>query len=121
MRHVWLMSIAEHTRPDVEQYAEGINPKDARASAVVDDFAELFPVLLGWRDAFPNDARTTAYAMRTPATEDGHLMPGWQAQWDEVGPPYRLDVLPGGYVKVSDYSESEPNGRPPFNRSHILR
>ncbi|MFE0775709.1 hypothetical protein [Streptomyces sp. NPDC058861] len=112
MRYVWLMSLGERNRPDVPGYAEDIDPREARAAVLVDDFADLVPVLLAWRDPFGSDI--TAYAMRTAADENGRLLPAWADQWKEEGPTHRLDTLPGGFVHLRGDCDARPQGRSPF-------
>ncbi|UFQ16441.1 MULTISPECIES: hypothetical protein [Streptomyces] len=102
----WIMALAEHSRPDVPNYAEDVHPLTARASVVADDFADLFVIFKGWREQF-GDTITT-YAMPFEEGED------WSTEWTELGPTYRLDHIPGGWIQVSPDYEAEPKGRPPF-------
>ncbi|MES9589942.1 hypothetical protein ABWK57_13935 [Streptomyces sp. NPDC094045] len=103
----WIMALADRTDPAFPTYAEDVNPVYARASVEVDDFAELLPVLLAWREHFGDDI--TAYAL---SFEQGH---DWAQKWSCDGPPYRLDTMPGGWVQVRPDTDAKPNGRSPFS------
>jgi hypothetical protein len=48
----WLLNIGERTRPGAPSYAEDPAPDQARALALVDDFAHLFTVLKEWRQEY---------------------------------------------------------------------
>ena len=105
-----MMALGEKDPERGPAYAEDTPPRLARASVVVDDFADLLPVLLAWRTHFGPDV--VAYAMPTLADELGQPTGGWEQRWHEEGPMYRLSTLRGGYVQVTDYSEAVPAGRP---------
>jgi hypothetical protein len=98
------MALGDRDPSKSPAYAEDTHPRDARACVVVDDFSELFPVLLGWRRNLGEEI--TAYAMKKPTDSRGRPDLNWSALWDDEGPTYRLDSRPGGYVQVSDYSPS---------------
>ncbi|MEV5875773.1 hypothetical protein AB0L75_16360 [Streptomyces sp. NPDC052101] len=82
-----------------------MHPLAARASVVVDDFADLFPIFKGWREAYGDDIAT--YAMSFGEGED------WQSKWTEYGPPFRLDHIPGGWIQIRPDTDAEPKGRAP--------
>jgi hypothetical protein len=99
----WLMTLGERTDPDTPTYAECPPPGRARASALVEDCGQLFPILRNWQ------------------RQCGHHVTGWAAQVEvddiervprhvaeDWGPELRLDTVPGGYVVVSDYRDHEP-------------
>ncbi|WP_217236418.1 hypothetical protein [Streptomyces sp. AC555_RSS877] len=99
----WLMSLGERTRPDVPTYAEDPAPDQARALALVDDFAQLFTVLKEWRQEYGEEL--TAWAVQVEADDVENLPAELIAQWEWEGAPVRLDTQRGGYVKVSDYRD----------------
>ncbi|MFD5806736.1 MULTISPECIES: hypothetical protein [unclassified Streptomyces] len=99
----WLMSLGEHTRPDAPAYAEDPAPDQARALALVDDFAHLFTVLRAWRQEYGEEL--TAWAVQVEADDVENLPADVTEQWAREGAPVRIDTLRGGYVKVSDYRE----------------
>ncbi|MDW8478519.1 hypothetical protein R3L02_43015 [Streptomyces scabiei] len=99
----WLMSLGERTRPDAPTYAEDPTPDQARALALVDDFAHLFTVLREWRREYGEEL--TAWAVQVEADNVENLPAELIEQWEWEGAPVRLDTQRGGYVKVSDYRE----------------
>ncbi|MGW2939623.1 hypothetical protein ACWDA7_49985 [Streptomyces sp. NPDC001156] len=99
----WLMTLGERSRPDVPTYAECLGPHEARAVALVDDCGQLFPILLAWRQALGGDV--TGWAGQVEADDVENLPREVTEDW---GPGLRLDTMPGGYVKVSDYRDHEP-------------
>ncbi|AZP14707.1 hypothetical protein EJC51_47505 [Streptomyces aquilus] len=99
----WLMSLGERTRPDEPTYAEDPAPGQARALALVDDFADLFTVLKQWRQEYGEEL--TAWAVQVEVDDINHLPAELIAHWEEEGAPVRLDTQQGGYVKVSDYRD----------------
>lgn len=99
----WLMTLGERTRPETPTYAECPGPNEARAVALVDDCGQLFPVLLAWRRALGREV--TGWAEQVEA-DDVENLP--QDVTDDWGPGLRLDTMPGGYVKVSDYRDHQP-------------
>lgn len=104
---VWIMTLAEKNHPETPAYAEDPNPAEARAAVRVDDFADLLPVLTGWAQIL--GPTITAYAKAVPADATAEeICRLWQDSPDMI----RLDRLPGGYIKIADYREAEPNGRP---------
>ncbi|MGW2556422.1 hypothetical protein [Streptomyces sp. NPDC001635] len=99
----WLMTLGERTRPDAPTFAECPGPREARAVALVDDVGQLFPILLEWRRLFGSDL--TGWASQVEADDIENLPPGVVENW---GPDQlRLDTMPGGYVKVSDYRDDQ--------------
>ncbi|MFI9040940.1 hypothetical protein [Streptomyces sp. NPDC053726] len=99
----WLMTLGERTRPDAPTFAECPGPHEARALALVDDFGQLFPILLEWRRLFGDGL--TGWANQVEADDIESLSPGVIKNW---GPDQlRLDTMPGGYVKVSDYRDHQ--------------
>lgn len=100
----WLMSLGERTRPDAPTYAEDPAPDQARALALVDDFAHLFTVLKEWRREYGEEL--TAWAVQVEADDVENLPAELIAQWEWEGAPVRLDTQRGGYVKVSDYRDT---------------
>jgi len=99
----WLMTLGERTRPDAPTFAECPGPREARAVALVDDVGQLFPILLEWRRLFGSDL--TGWASQVEADDIENLPPGVVENW---GPDQlRLDTMPGGYVKVSDYCNDQ--------------
>ncbi|MFD7015869.1 hypothetical protein [Streptomyces sp. NPDC059928] len=105
MSQMWIMALGERDPDDLPNYVEDVHPSTARASVVVDDFAELFPIFKGWRQTFGEDIAT--YAMSFADGED------WRAKWTECGPPFRLDHIPGGWIRISPDIDAEPRGRAP--------
>jgi hypothetical protein len=99
----WLMSLGERPRPDAPTYAEDPAPDQARALALVDDFAHLFPVLQAWRQEYGQEL--TAWAVQVEADDIENLPAELIAQWEREGAPVRLDTQRGGYVRVSDYRD----------------
>lgn len=99
----WLMSLGERPRPDAPTYAEDPAPDQARALALVDDFAHLFPVLQAWRQEYGQEL--TAWAVQVEADDIENLPAELIAQWEQEGAPVRLDTQQGGYVRVSDYRD----------------
>ncbi|MGW1290956.1 hypothetical protein ACWD4N_47295 [Streptomyces sp. NPDC002586] len=99
----WLMSLGERTRPDAPTYAEDPAPDQARALALVDDFAHLFTVLQEWRQEYGEEL--TAWAVQVEADDIENLPAELIEQWEWEGAPVRLDTERGGYVKVSDYRD----------------
>ncbi|MGW2492400.1 hypothetical protein ACWCV9_35050 [Streptomyces sp. NPDC001606] len=97
------MTLGERTRPETPTYAECPGPNEARAVALVDDCSQLFPVLLAWRRALGREV--TGWAEQVEA-DDVENLP--QDVTDDWGPGLRLDTMPGGYVKVSDYRDHQP-------------
>jgi hypothetical protein len=105
MTLLWLMTLGEHTTPEVPQYAEAPGPFDSRAAALVDDCAQLFPILLSWRKEA--GAELTGWAAQVDAETIEELTDRVLRDWN---PLLRLDTMPGGYIKVSDYRDHEaPN------------
>ncbi|MCM1967773.1 hypothetical protein [Streptomyces sp. G1] len=102
----WIMALGEHNRPDVPNYADDVHPLSARASVVVDDFADLFVIFKAWRQQFGDEMTTFAMPFEEGAD--------WAAEWTELGATYRLDHIPGGWIQVSPDYEAEPKGRAPF-------
>ncbi|MEU0949870.1 hypothetical protein ABZ379_45520 [Streptomyces canus] len=102
----WLMTLGERTRPDSPMFAECPGPREARALALVDDLGQLFPLLLEWRGQFGADL--TGYACQVEADDIENLPPEVIESWgpDEL----RLDTMPGGYVKVTDYRDGQALG-----------
>jgi hypothetical protein len=99
----WLMTLGEHTRPDVPVYAEDTRPDDSRAVALVDDFGSLFPVLREWHAIWGD--RITGWALQVEADDVENLPAEVVQRWEDHGPEVRLDYLPGGYINVSDYRD----------------
>ncbi|MFF1566964.1 hypothetical protein ACFVY1_26165 [Streptomyces sp. NPDC058293] len=99
----WLMSLGERTRPDAPTYAEDPAPDQARALALVDDFAHLFTVLKQWRQQYGEEL--TAFAVQVQADDIENLPAELIEQWEWEGDVVRMDTERGGYVKVSDYRE----------------
>lgn len=99
----WLMTLGERTRPDTPTFAECPGPYEAHALALVDDVGQLFPILLEWRRHFGN--ALTGWANQVEADDIENLPPDVIKNW---GPDQlRLDTMPGGYVKVSDYRDHQ--------------
>ncbi|MET9122159.1 hypothetical protein [Streptomyces sp. NPDC004528] len=98
----WLMTLGERTRPDTPSYAECPPPGQVRASALVDDCGQLFPILRAWRRQFGGDV--TAWAAQVDVGDIEHLPRQVTEEWD---PWLRLDTLPGGYVVVADHRDHE--------------
>ncbi|MFJ8158533.1 hypothetical protein [Streptomyces sp. NPDC094468] len=113
----WLMTLGEHTRPHAADFAACPGPHEARAVALVDDAADLFPVLLEWRRAYGTEL--TAYANRVEASDLEDLPSDVVEQWgpDEL----RLDTLPGGYIKVSDYRDQHAGSALAPNPNVLVR
>ncbi|WP_382465700.1 hypothetical protein ACFIN9_24600 [Streptomyces noursei] len=105
MSLMWIMALGERDPHDLPNYVEDVHPLIARASVVVDDFAELFPVFKGWRQTFGDDIAT--YAMSFEEGED------WRSKWTEHGPPFRLDHMAGGWIQIRPDTDAEPKGRAP--------
>ncbi len=101
----WLMTLGERTRPETPTYAECPGPNEARAVALVDDCGQLFPILLAWRRALGREV--TGWAEQVEADDVENLS---QHVTDDWAPGLRLDTMPGGYVKVSDYRDHQPPG-----------
>ncbi len=99
----WLMTLGERTRPETPTYAECTGPNEARAVALVDDCGQLFPILLAWRRALGREV--TGWAEQVEADDVENLS---QHVTDDWAPGLRLDTMPGGYVKVSDYRDHQP-------------
>ncbi|MFC8094707.1 hypothetical protein [Streptomyces sp. NPDC057301] len=99
----WLMSLGERTRPDAPTYAEDPAPDQARALALVDDFAHLFTVLKEWRQEYGEEL--TAWAVQVEADDVENLPAELIEQWAWEGAPVRIDTERGGYLKVSDYRD----------------
>ncbi|MET7693838.1 hypothetical protein ABZT06_38725 [Streptomyces sp. NPDC005483] len=99
----WLMSLGERTRPDAPTYAEDPAPDQARALALVDDFAHLLTVLREWQRTYGEEL--TAWAVQVEADDVENLPAELIKQWEWEGAPVRLDIDRGGYVKVSDYRD----------------
>ncbi|MDQ0994813.1 hypothetical protein [Streptomyces sp. V3I7] len=99
----WLMTLGTRPRPDTPSYAECPGPDTARAVALADDFAQLFPILLEWRETFGDSL--TGWAAQVEADDIEHLPADIVRNWgpDQV----RLDTMPGGYVKVSDRRDTQ--------------
>ena len=57
----WLMSLGERTRPDAPTYAEDPTPDQARALALVDDFAHLSTILREWRREYGEELTAWVY------------------------------------------------------------
>ncbi|MEV6533719.1 hypothetical protein AB0M86_29675 [Streptomyces sp. NPDC051639] len=104
----WLMTLGERNRPDQPTYADCPPPGQARATALVDDCGQLFPILLHWRQRFGHDV--TGYAAQVEADDIEHLPPHVTEDWGPDG--LRLDTTPGGYVVVSDHRDHDA---PPAN------
>lgn len=99
----WLMTLGERTRPDAPTFAECPGPHEARAVALVDDVGQLFPVLLESRRLF--GVELTGWASQVEADDVENLPQEVIENW---GPDQlRLDTMPGGYVKVSDYRDNQ--------------
>ncbi|MGW0969951.1 hypothetical protein [Streptomyces sp. NPDC002516] len=103
----WLMTLGERTRPDTPTYAECPPPGQARATALVDDCGQLFPILRNWKAQFGSDL--TAWAAQVEADDIERIPSHVTEDW---GPELRLDTVPGGYVVVSDYRDPQ---LPPAN------
>ncbi|MFJ9543974.1 hypothetical protein ACIRPX_43160 [Streptomyces sp. NPDC101225] len=99
----WLMTLGERTRPDTPTYAERPGPREARAIALADDCGQLFPILQAWRGGLGHEL--TAWAAQVDADNVANLPQEITGAWD---PALRLDTMPGGYVKVSDYHDHQP-------------
>ncbi|MCX5336877.1 hypothetical protein [Streptomyces sp. NBC_00140] len=113
----WLMTLGERTRPDVPTFAECPGPMDARAVALVSDFGQLFPILLEWRRSLGSEL--TAYAGQVEADDIENLPPAVIEDW---GPDQlRLDTMPGGYVKVSDYRDDQAQTALPSGAHMLMR
>lgn len=97
----WIMTLGERPNPAVPSYAEDPGPDKARAVALVHDFSLLFPILKKWCDVFGDNI--TGWAVPTGAEDLDNLPSELLTQWEEEGAELRMDVLPGGYIKVSDY------------------
>ncbi|MFZ4246633.1 hypothetical protein ACOZDF_15135 [Streptomyces griseoincarnatus] len=97
------MTLGERTRPEMPTCAECPGPNEARAVALVDDCGQLFPILLAWRRALGREV--TGWAEQVEADDVEHLS---QHVTDDWAPGRRLDTMPGGYVKVSDYRDHQP-------------
>ena len=107
MSYVFIAALAERADNGA---AIDLRPNIADRAAVVPVFELLFPLMQEWsRELGPE---FTVYAMRWTTDSDGRLSPGYLNAWESFGCMYRLDRLPGGYVKVSDYSETDPYWRP---------
>ncbi|MET8411704.1 hypothetical protein ABZV34_27025 [Streptomyces sp. NPDC005195] len=98
----WLMTLGERTRPDTPAYAECPPPGQARASALVDDCGQLFPIVRAWARQFNGDV--TAWAAQVEVDDIEHLPRQVTEEWD---PLLRLDTQPGGYVVVTDYRDHQ--------------
>ncbi|MEU5894494.1 hypothetical protein ABZ835_48195 [Streptomyces sp. NPDC047461] len=113
----WLMTLGERTRPDVPTFAECPGPMNARAVALVDDFGQLFPILREWRRSLGSEL--TAYAGQVEADDIENLPPAVIEDW---GPDQlRLDTMPGGYVKVSDYRDDQALTALPSGAHMLMR
>ncbi|MGW1193671.1 hypothetical protein [Streptomyces sp. NPDC002559] len=113
----WLMTLGERTRPDVPFFAECPGPREARALALVDDFAHLFPIILGWRQLFGGGLTGWANQVEADSLEDLPL--GVTEDW---GPDQlRLDTMPGGYVRVSDYRDQQVLSTLPPSANVLMR
>ncbi|MFJ1839961.1 hypothetical protein ACIOJ9_39680 [Streptomyces sp. NPDC088175] len=113
----WLMTLGERTRLDAPTFAECPGPREARALALVDDFGQLFPILLGWRGLFGDCL--TGWANQVEADDIERLSPGVVENW---GPDQlRLDTMPGGYVKVSDYRDHQEVSALPYRNNVLTR
>ncbi|MGW7719801.1 hypothetical protein ACWGKK_36660 [Streptomyces chartreusis] len=113
----WLMTLGERTRPDVPQYAECPAPDKARALALVEDMGQLFPILLGWQREFGSEL--TGWAAQVEAGDIENLPAEVIANW---GPDHlRLDTMPGGYVKVSDYRDHQTPAPLPHRKKELRR
>ncbi|MGW3152153.1 hypothetical protein ACWDG1_47810 [Streptomyces sp. NPDC001177] len=99
----WLMTLGERSRPDTPTYAKCPGPNEARAVALADDCGQLFPILLAWRRAPGHEL--TAWAGQVEADDIQNHPQDVTEDW---GPDLRLDTMPGGYVKVSDYRDHQP-------------
>ncbi|MDX3321091.1 hypothetical protein PV415_29715 [Streptomyces sp. ME03-5684b] len=88
-----LMSLGERTRPDAPTYAEDPAPDQARALALVDDFAHLFTVLREWRREYGDEL--TAWAVQVEADNVENLPAELIEQWEWEGAPVRLDTETG--------------------------
>ncbi|MEV6551724.1 hypothetical protein AB0M57_23840 [Streptomyces sp. NPDC051597] len=105
MSQMWVMALGDRDPHDLPNYVEDVHPLAARASVVVDDFADLFPIFKGWREVYGDDIAT--YAMSFEEGED------WQSKWAECGPPFRLDHIPGGWIQIRPDTDAAPKGRAP--------
>ncbi|MFF8717532.1 hypothetical protein ACF07T_39970 [Streptomyces sp. NPDC015184] len=113
----WLMTLGERSRPGVPFFAECPSPYEARALALVDDFAQLFPIILGWRRLFGGDLTGWANQVEADSIEDLPL--GVTEDW---GPDQlRLDTMPGGYVRVSDYRDHRVLSALPSGTGVLMR
>ncbi|WKK23006.1 hypothetical protein QZH56_30350 [Streptomyces olivoreticuli] len=110
---VWVMALGDKPDPDCPMYAEDTHPRQARACVEVDDFADLFPIFNAWCEHF--DTEITAYAMPVAVTAEGRPAAGWEEEWVEVGPPIRLDAMPGGFIQIRPDGDFPVRGRPPFD------
>ncbi|MFJ6901966.1 hypothetical protein [Streptomyces hokutonensis] len=113
----WLMTLGERSRPDASSFAECPGPYEARAVALVDDVGQLFPILLEWRRAYGEDL--TGWACQVEADDIEDLPPDVTENWgpDEL----RLDTMPGGYVKVSDYRDHQAPAALPHRTNVLMR
>ncbi|MFI7008907.1 hypothetical protein [Streptomyces sp. NPDC050145] len=102
MKLRWLMTLGELTDPEVPRYAEAPGPYDSRAAALVDDCAQLFPILLAWRKEL--GCALTGWAAQVEAETLDELPDEVVRNWS---PLLRLDTMPGGYIKISDYRDHE--------------
>ncbi|GGP80888.1 hypothetical protein [Streptomyces melanogenes] len=113
----WLMALGERTRPDTPTFAECPGPHEARAVALVDDAGQLFAILLEWRRLFGNDL--TGWASQVEADDIENLPLDVIENW---GPDQlRLDTMPGGYVKVSDYRDHQALAALPTRNNVLMR
>ncbi|MGW1729303.1 hypothetical protein ACWCQK_41685 [Streptomyces sp. NPDC002306] len=89
------MSAPRPTRPECP------GPREARALALVDDFGQLSPILLEWRQTYGD--QLTGWAMQVDADDIRALPPEVTGTWGPDG--IQLDTMPGGCVRVSDYRD----------------
>ncbi|MFB6830523.1 hypothetical protein [Streptomyces hydrogenans] len=101
---LWVMALANKDPEQGAEYADDVSPVYARANVLVHDFADLLPVLARWRAKFGEEI--TAYVMSTLEVSPGVPAADTYEAWDRFGPEIRIDVLRGGYFKISDYRSS---------------
>ncbi|MGW2919543.1 hypothetical protein ACWDBF_17015 [Streptomyces angustmyceticus] len=110
---LWVMALGEKDESKGPTYAEGVNPVHARASALVRDFGDVFPILMEWRQKIGQEI--TVYVMSTLEIADDTPAHDTYEAWDRFGPEIRIDSLEGGYLRVSDYRYGDQPGDRAFD------
>lgn len=115
---LWVMALGDRDESQAPGYADCPNPVFARREALCRDFGDVFPILMKWRKE--EGEEITVWVMGTLEIADDTPAYDTYEAWDRFGPEIRIDTLPGGYLKVSDYRYGDEPGDRAFDLGNGL-